>query len=152
MRCPECTSTEIRFVDGYGPTGVTSPDGGCEMESWEAVKCLECGQVSGEAIEIPALDALDAMLEYYAEAPLGEPPAVPTAEPRRPAVAASGLTRRELQVAELVSMGKTNKEIARVFFTVEYTVRNQIASIFRKVGVENRTQLALWYLREQVAA
>lgn len=53
-----------------------------------------------------------------------------------------GLTGRELAVAECVSKGLTNKEIARQLCISRFTVENHLKSIFKKAGVENRTQLA----------
>ena len=50
-----------------------------------------------------------------------------------------GLTRREMEVASLLSEGLTNKEIGKRLFISEYTVENHLRSIYRKVGVTNRT-------------
>lgn len=50
-----------------------------------------------------------------------------------------GLTRREMEVASLLSEGLTNKEIGKRLFISEYTVENHLRAIYRKVGVTNRT-------------
>lgn len=55
------------------------------------------------------------------------------------------LTRREIQIAELLSEGKLNKEIASVLSISENTVKNHITSLFRKLNVRNRTQAAIAY-------
>ncbi|MCG2722541.1 MAG: response regulator transcription factor [Thermodesulfovibrionales bacterium] len=52
-----------------------------------------------------------------------------------------GLTRREIEVVSLLSEGLTNKRIGRKLFISEYTVENHLRSIYRKVGVKNRTSL-----------
>ena len=66
--------------------------------------------------------------------------------PRRPA-AFAGLTDRELEVAELIARGLDNKEIAATAYMGEGTVRNHISSILAKMGLRNRTQIAIAYLR-----
>ena len=66
--------------------------------------------------------------------------------PRRPAAFAS-LTDREFEVAELIARGLDNKEIAATAYMGEGTVRNHISSILAKMGLRNRTQIAIAYLR-----
>ena len=57
------------------------------------------------------------------------------------------LTDRELQVLRLVAQGLGNKEIAERLVVTEATVRSHVSSILRKLGVESRTQAALFALR-----
>ena len=64
----------------------------------------------------------------------------------RPAAFAS-LTDREFEVAELIARGLDNKEIAATAYMGEGTVRNHISSILAKMGLRNRTQIAIAYLR-----
>ena len=64
--------------------------------------------------------------------------------PRRPF---AGLTDREFEVAELIARGLDNKEIAATAYMGEGTVRNHISSILAKMGLRNRTQIAIAYLR-----
>ena len=49
-----------------------------------------------------------------------------------------GLTNREQQFVGLISRGLTNKEIARELQLAEYTVRNHIHRMLRKVGASHR--------------
>lgn len=65
---------------------------------------------------------------------------------RRPASFAC-LTDREFEVAELIARGLDNKEIAATAYMGEGTVRNHISSILAKLGLRNRTQIAIAYLR-----
>lgn len=58
-----------------------------------------------------------------------------------PAVA---LTRRELEVAELVAQGLTNRGIASRLFLSERTAQNHVQHILDKLGLPNRSQIALW--------
>jgi len=55
------------------------------------------------------------------------------------------LTPRERDIARLVSLGKTNKEIAAELFLSDGTVRNNIVVIMEKLEVTNRTQLGALY-------
>ena len=55
------------------------------------------------------------------------------------------LTARELQVARMVHMGGNNKMIARELEISERTVKAHLSSIFRKLEIENRLNLALFF-------
>jgi DNA-binding NarL/FixJ family response regulator len=58
-------------------------------------------------------------------------------------VPAAGLTPRELEVLPLLTLGRSNREISRLLFLSEGTVKAHLAAVFRKLGVSNRTQAAL---------
>jgi DNA-binding NarL/FixJ family response regulator len=64
------------------------------------------------------------------------------------------LTFREKQIIEMVCEAKLNKEIAYDLHLAEGTIKEYLHRIFRKVGVRNRTDLALWAVggREIAAA
>lgn len=55
------------------------------------------------------------------------------------------LSSRQKRVAELVSHGLKNREIALEMGIAAHVVRNYLTSIYDKVGVSNRVELALWY-------
>lgn len=55
-----------------------------------------------------------------------------------------GLTPRERQVVAAVASGATNKDIARELRISEDTVKHHLTSIFDKVGVSTRLELALF--------
>lgn len=55
----------------------------------------------------------------------------------------AGLTRREGDILQLLSGGNSNREISRQLFLSEKTVKAHLASVFRKLGVTNRTQAAM---------
>lgn len=61
------------------------------------------------------------------------------------------LTERELEVLQLVAQGLTNGEIAERLVLGERTVGNHISSILSKLHLANRTQAALYALREGIA-
>lgn len=53
------------------------------------------------------------------------------------------LNKRELEILKLASAGMSNKDIARKLDITEHTVGSHLVNIFRKLGVESRTQAAL---------
>jgi len=55
---------------------------------------------------------------------------------------AQKLSRRELQVLEGLSKGKSNKEIARDLDLQEPTIKLHVKTLYRKIGAANRTQAA----------
>lgn len=57
------------------------------------------------------------------------------------------LTDREFEVVRLIAEGLDNKEIAATAYMGEGTVRNHISSILAKLGLRNRTQIAIAYLK-----
>ena len=60
------------------------------------------------------------------------------------AAAFINLSQQEKHVLILVSEGKTNREIAKVLFLGEGTVRNYVSSILSKLGVSNRAEAAAY--------
>jgi DNA-binding NarL/FixJ family response regulator len=59
------------------------------------------------------------------------------------------LSHRERQVAQLVAQGLPNKLIASELHLSEGTIKMYLFHIFQKVGVANRTELAVWQVRER---
>jgi two-component system, NarL family, response regulator LiaR len=62
------------------------------------------------------------------------------------------LTERELDVLRLVATGRTNERIAEILFISKATVRTHMGSILSKLNLANRTQAALYALREGIAS
>lgn len=60
------------------------------------------------------------------------------------------LTKRELEVLVLVSEGMFNKEIADKLSISERTVKNHISNIFKKIDVADRTQAAVFAIRNDL--
>ncbi len=61
------------------------------------------------------------------------------------------LSERELEVLRLVAQGLTNQEIADRLVRSEWTVRTHVRNILSKLHLANRTQAALYALREGLA-
>ncbi|RJE47478.1 MULTISPECIES: response regulator transcription factor [unclassified Dehalobacter] len=55
-------------------------------------------------------------------------------------------SEREMDIIKLIAKGLANREIARMLFVSEGTVKNYITSILNKTGLEHRTQIAIYYL------
>jgi NarL family two-component system response regulator LiaR len=58
------------------------------------------------------------------------------------------LTDREREVLHLISQGKSNQEIAEELFIGIKTVKTHVSNILSKLGVEDRTQAAVYALRD----
>jgi DNA-binding NarL/FixJ family response regulator len=68
----------------------------------------------------------------------------PYSDPGEPYYPLSG---REMEVLTNVTKGMSNKEIAKSMGISHQTVKNHVTSILRKLGVEDRTQAAIYALR-----
>lgn len=61
-----------------------------------------------------------------------------------------GLTNREVEIVAAIVDGCTNKEIAQKFSLSEDTVKHHLTSIFDKLGVSNRLELALFAINQRL--
>ena len=61
------------------------------------------------------------------------------------------LTRRELEALRLIARGLSNQEIASTLVVHERTIAKYVSSILNKLHVSNRTQAALYAIREGLA-
>lgn len=61
------------------------------------------------------------------------------------------LTARELETLQLIARGLSNQEIANALFVHERTIAKYVSSILNKLHLANRTQAALFALREGLA-
>ncbi|WP_085580006.1 LuxR C-terminal-related transcriptional regulator [Thalassospira mesophila] len=59
------------------------------------------------------------------------------------------LTHREQEILQCLENGESNKRIAIRLDITEATVKVHVKSILRKIGVDNRTQAAIWSLRQR---
>jgi len=59
----------------------------------------------------------------------------------------ASLTRREADILRLIADGRSNKEIAMALHLTEGTVKGYVSTIFDKLGVEDRTQAALYAVK-----
>ena len=54
------------------------------------------------------------------------------------------LTRRELEILQLVSGGRSNRQVAEILWVADQTVKFHLANIYRKLGVRSRFEAARW--------
>ncbi|MBE3008635.1 response regulator transcription factor [Microbispora sp. NEAU-D428] len=65
--------------------------------------------------------------------------------------AGSALTDREREVLRLLAAGRSNREIARELVVAEKTVKTHVSNVLMKLGVQDRTQAALYAVRHGLA-
>jgi NarL family two-component system response regulator LiaR len=115
-----------------------------------AIKAGALGYLLKDSSPDELLDAIRAI--YRGESSL--PPAIARElirELNRPTdlpLAEDPLTEREVEVLKLVAQGLTNQDIAGKLFISEWTVRTHVRNILSKLHLANRTQAALYALRE----
>lgn len=95
----------------------------------------------GQALTLPAAVAYAREDAATLAAPFPEASAQTESVPR------SGLTRREHEIATLIARGKSNREIAEVLVVSERTVEWHTGNILSKLGLQSRSQIALWAYR-----
>ncbi len=54
------------------------------------------------------------------------------------------LTRRELEILRLVAEGRSNRDVARLLWVTDQTVKFHLANVYRKLGVRGRCEAAHW--------
>lgn len=115
------------------------------------LSALDAG-AAGYLLKDAEPEALARALEVAArgEAPLDPKAAGVLLSARRAASPAAGLTDREREVLAMVAEGLANKLIAQRLGISEKTVKTHLTSVFRQIGVTDRTQAALWAQRHGV--
>ena len=61
--------------------------------------------------------------------------------------ALNALTLRELEVLQRIAIGMTNAEAAQQMHLSVHAIKFHLAAIYRRLGVNNRTEAAVMYLR-----
>ncbi len=97
---------------------------------------------------IPALKAVFAGQNVFGDTIVTKMPEL-LKDPERPPFTGLGINAREEEIVALVAEGLNNKEIAKKLFLSEGTVRNYISTILEKLRLRDRTQLAIFYLKQR---
>jgi DNA-binding CsgD family transcriptional regulator len=93
-----------------------------------------------------------ALRENFLQRTLGTMPAAHVPTPRQAAKKESGgLTAREREVAGLIALGKSNREIADQLVISEKTAERHVANMLLKLGFNSRTQIAVWATEKGLA-
>jgi len=116
-----------------GAHGYIPKDAGLE-KMLEAIRAVHCGE-----IRIDSTIASKALMKLCRKA-------------EGPQERIISLTKREKEILSFVVKGARNREIAEELLLSEQTVRNRLSGIFKKLGVRNRTEAALYAVREGLLA
>jgi DNA-binding NarL/FixJ family response regulator len=71
-------------------------------------------------------------------------PAAAAPQPAQTEEAVAELTRREVEILQLVAEGHSNSQLARMLWVTEQTVKFHLSNIYRKLNVSNRTEASRW--------
>lgn len=71
----------------------------------------------------------------------------PAAQAEADKATLNDLTDREREVLRLLGQGYSNKEVGEALYITEGTVKNHVSSVIEKLGLRDRTQAALWAVR-----
>ncbi len=63
-----------------------------------------------------------------------------------------GLTPRELAITAKIACGRSNKEVGQEFRISERTVKHHLTSVFAKVGVSSRLELAMFAVNHHLVS
>ena len=74
------------------------------------------------------------------------PTSIGEAGKQEAALGGPSLTARQQEILWLVAEGQSNKQIARRLSVAEGTIKNQLYSMYRVLGVSNRTEASRWWL------
>lgn len=74
------------------------------------------------------------------------------AQPERRTASPDALTQRELEVLRLIGKGFSNREIAEALVIAEKTVKTHVSNILAKLSLHDRTQAALYAVREKLTS
>ena len=126
---------------------------------FEAIKVGARGYLLKDADANDLIDAIHRVAEgetllnaEMAASILSEFKKVKEAVPDHPEHRLSELTEREVDILRLLAQGASNMQIAEALNVSEKTVRNRLSEIFSKLRLNNRTQAALYALREGIAS
>jgi DNA-binding NarL/FixJ family response regulator len=59
-----------------------------------------------------------------------------------------GMTRRELEILQLIGQGLTNKQVSNLLRISNKTVRNHVSNLYAKLSVRDRSQAVLYAVRK----
>lgn len=95
---------------------------------------------------LPGRELVDALVRVHAgERVVSDPPGRARSTPGSDWPGRQeGLSDREAEILALITQGKSNAEVAATTFLSPNTVKSYIRTIYRKIGVNRRTQAVLW--------
>jgi two-component system nitrate/nitrite response regulator NarL len=150
-------ATPVRMLLAASP-GVRVVALGVTEDGRDVVSWAEAG-VAGYVSRVDSIPDLLATIESVARDELACPPRIAAALNRRVAALADErrraqppvpLSRRELEVVDLIEQGKSNREIGRLLFIQLATVKNHVHNILDKLEMTGRTDVATWARGQQL--
>ena len=148
LEMPEIDGIEAtrRIVEAHPAVAVVVLTSFSDRE--QIIRALDAGAV-GYLLKDAEPDELERAIRAAArgEAPLDPRAGRALLSARTASSPADALSEREREVLLLVARGLPNKLIARELEISEKTVKAHLTSIFRTIGVTDRTQAALWVER-----
>ncbi len=132
------------------------------VEDDKVIPAIQAGAVSFLLKDVSPEDLIDAIrAAYQGEARLhptvmrklmNQVAAIPSQQaPAASPSPANDLTEREREVLRLVAEGLSNREIAEKLVISEKTVKTHISSLLGKLGLEDRTRLAIYAIKNGMA-
>jgi NarL family two-component system response regulator LiaR len=125
-------------------------------ENHQVFSAIKSGAIGYLMKDTSADELIQAVRDTYANRPALQPEIarklmhdIQNPESQKPDETA--LTDRELEILRQVALGRTNQEIADELVISERTVRTHITNILAKLRLSNRTQAALFALRQGIA-
>lgn len=124
------------------------------LDADKALACIEAGAMGFLTKDIQPADLVDAIRAVKRGEPRLHPEVTKrlmtrALQPAQPA-GKEALTPRELDVLRCLAHGMTNREIAEKLVISETTVKTHISSILSKLHLTDRTQAALYAVREKL--
>lgn len=124
------------------------------LDAEKAMACIEEGALGFLTKDIQPADLADAIRAVHRGEPRLHPEVMKRLMSRtvhpQPPHGKELLTPRELDVLRALAQGLTNREIAERLIISETTVKTHISSILSKLQLTDRTQAALWAVREKL--
>ena len=102
----------------------------CNSESIKLLEAIRTVQSGNIWLEVETLNQI-------------LPKLLSTSKKRKYNISNHNLTRREEEIAKLIMKGYSNKNIAQKLYITEKTVKTHLTKIFKKLGINNRLELAV---------
>ena len=161
---PDVAVLDARLPDGSGievcrehPLRSTRPSKALILTSYDDDEALFAAIMAGAAgyvlKQIRGTDLVDAVRRVAAGQSLLDPAVTERVLERlrhgrrRSRTSWPDLTEQERKILELIAEGLTNRQIAERMFLAEKTVKNYVSSLLAKLGLERRTQAAVFATR-----
>ncbi len=138
-----------RFVEAAASvrTRIAAPLSPLERHQLEARLSPSLRQPEGLRQADAAAWSVEAACEAALAVLQAATPIAPTTPPAREA--RPRLTRREVEVAELVARGLSNREIAQALTIAERTATSHLEHVLNKLGFHSRSQIATWVTEQR---